>query len=185
MKLVNSILDTDLYLFSMSWAYIKLYPEAEGTLEFIDRGNTVYTSQFVDQLKMAIAELEMLRLSDSEKEAAFKKTGSWIPKVYWEWLQSFKFDSSKIEINLIDGKLSISVTDHLYKTVLYEVHLLAIISELRHKMLDHSILESDYLKNLESKIEISNQNQLKFGDMGTRRRFSASLHESVIKTLKD
>ena len=185
MKLVNSILDTDLYLFSMSWAYIKLYPEAEGTLEFIDRGNTVYTSQFVDQLRMAIAELEMLRLSDSEKEAAFKKTGSWIPKVYWEWLQSFRFDSSKIELNLSDGKLSISVTDHLYKAVLYEVHLLAIISELRHKMLDHSILESDYLKNLESKIEISNQNQLKFGDMGTRRRFSASLHESVIKTLKD
>ena len=185
MKLVNSILDTDLYLFSMSWAYIKLYPEAEGTLEFIDRGNTVYTSQFVDQLRMAIAELEMLRLSDSEKEAAFKKTGSWIPKVYWEWLQSFRFDSSKIEINLIDGKLSISVTDHLYKTVLYEVHLLAIISELRHKMLDHSILEVDYLKNLESKIKISNQNQLKFGDMGTRRRFSASLHESVIKILKD
>lgn len=185
MKLVNSILDTDLYLFSMSWAYIKLYPEAEGTLEFIDRGNTVYTSQFVDQLRMAIAELEMLRLSDSEKEAAFKKTGSWIPKVYWEWLQSFRFDSSKIEINLIDGKLSISVTDHLYKAVLYEVHLLAIISELRHKMLDHSILEVDYLKNLESKIKISNQNQLKFGDMGTRRRFSASLHESVIKILKD
>lgn len=185
MKLVNSILDTDLYLFSMSWAYIKLYPEAEGTLEFIDRGNTVYTDQFVNQLKMAIAELGALRLSDSEKEAAFKKTSSWIPKIYWEWLQSFKFDPNKIDINLINGKLSISVTDYLYKTVLYEVHLLAIISELRHKMLDHFILEVDYLKNLESKIEISNQNQLKFGDMGTRRRFSASLHESVIKILKD
>ena len=35
MKLVNSILDTDLYLFSMSWAYMKLYPEAEKKIRVI------------------------------------------------------------------------------------------------------------------------------------------------------
>lgn len=169
----------------MSWAYIKLYPEAEGTLEFIDRGETKYTDEFLRDLKMAIAELSSLHLSDSERDLAFKKTGTWIPKIYWEWLQSFRFDPSKIEIDLINGKLHISVTDQLYKVVLYEVHLLAIISELRHKMLDHSLNTETYLKELDTKIEISNQNQLKFGDMGTRRRYSASIHEEVIKRLKD
>ena len=185
MKLVNSILDTDLYLFSMSWAYIKLYPEAEGTLEFIDRGETKYTGEFLRDLKMAIAELSSLRLNDSERDLAFKKTGTWIPKVYWEWLQSFRFDPSKIDVDLIGGKLHVSVTDRLYKVVLYEVHLLAIISELRHKMLGHSLNTETYLKELDTKIEISNQNQLKFGDMGTRRRYSAGIHEEVIKRLKD
>ena len=192
MRLVNSILDTDLYLFSMSWAYIKLYPEAEGTLEFIDRGNTNYTRDFTDQLRMAISELEMLKLSDDELEAAFNKTGSWIPRAYWEWLQSFRFDSKKIRIDLRQDpkdetktKLVISVTDYLYKAVLYEVHLLAIISELRHKMLGHTINTEEYLKNLDTKISLSNQAQLKFGDMGTRRRFSSSIHEEVIKRLKN
>lgn len=191
MKLVNSILDTDLYLFSMSWAYIKLYPEAEGTLEFIDRGETDYTEEFLQNLNMAISELSMLRLSDEEKIAAFEKTGKWIPMAYWEWLQSFKFDPTKIQISLEQykdsdkKKLVIKVTDYLYKAVLYEVHLLAIISELRHKMLGNTINREVYIKNLESKISLSNQKQLLFGDMGTRRRYSANIHEDVIKTLKE
>lgn len=194
MKLVNSILDTDLYLFSMSWAYIKLYPEAEGTLEFIDRGETSYTEDFLQDLKMAISELSMLRLSPEEKQATFEKTGKWIPMVYWEWLASFRFDPDKIDIALVDSKnragedikaLKVSVTDNLYKMVLYEVHLLAIISELRHKMLGNTVSMSKYLNNLGEKISISNRNGLRFGDMGTRRRFSASLHNSVVKELKE
>ena len=32
-----SMLDNDLYKFSMSYAYMKLFPEAEGTFEFCDR----------------------------------------------------------------------------------------------------------------------------------------------------
>lgn len=194
MKLVNSILDTDLYLFSMSWAYIKLYPEAEGTLEFIDRGETNYTEEFLQNLKMAISELEMLKLGDQEKEEAFKKTGKWIPMVYWEWLQSFRFDSEKINVELVDKKdktgkdiksLKLSVTDRLSKMVLYEVHLLAIVSELRHRMLGSKLNLETYMEDLENKITISNQNSLRFGDMGTRRRFSASLHDKVIEKLKE
>lgn len=192
MRLVNSILDTDLYLFSMSWAYIKLYPEAEGTLEFIDRGNTCYTEDFLQDLKMAVAELSQLKLSDHEKDAAFKKTGQWIPMIYWEWLQSFRFDPKKINIELVPDptdstkkQLKMSVTDKLYKTVLYEVHLLAIVSELRHKMMGNTLNLSQYIINLDRKIELSNQHQLRFGDMGTRRRYSASLHEEVIRRLKE
>ena len=103
MRLVNSILDTDLYLFSMSWAYIKLYPEAEGSLEFIDRGETDYTEEFLQNLKMEIYSLSMAKLSDEEKNKAFEKTGQWIPMVYWEWLQSFSFDPNKIQISLVDS----------------------------------------------------------------------------------
>ena len=185
----NSILDTDLYLFSMSWAYIKLYPEAEGTLEFIDRGETEYTDEFMQQLKMSIAKLSLLRLGNEEKEKAFEKVGQWIPMVYWEWLQSFYFDPSKIKLELVEqeGKrvLKMNVTDKLYKAVLYEVHLLAIISELRQKMLGNKINQEQYLEKLDRKINLSNQYELPFGDMGTRRRYSADLHEEVIKRLKE
>lgn len=189
-----SILDTDLYLFSMSWAYIKLYPEAEGTLEFIDRGETNYTEEFLQQLKMEISGLEMARLTDAEREAAFKKTGQWIPMIYWEWLQSFKFESSKINLSLVDEidkngnqikALKVKITDKLYKAVLYEVPLLAIISELRHKMLGNVLNFDQYIGDLSKKIDLSNQYQLRFGDMGTRRRYSSSLHEEVIKKLKE
>ena len=38
---ILSILDTDLYKFSTSYAYMKLYPEAEGIFSFTDRNNLI------------------------------------------------------------------------------------------------------------------------------------------------
>lgn len=38
--IIKSILDTDLYKFTTSYAYMKLFPQARGTFEFIDRDNT-------------------------------------------------------------------------------------------------------------------------------------------------
>ena len=49
--MIYSILDNDLYKFSTSWAYMKLYPEAEGTFSFTDRNNTVYEDEFVTKLQ--------------------------------------------------------------------------------------------------------------------------------------
>lgn len=51
--IVKSILDTDLYKFTTSYAYMKLFPHAMGTFEFFDRDNTEYTEEFVQQLRMA------------------------------------------------------------------------------------------------------------------------------------
>jgi hypothetical protein len=48
---IKSILDTDVYKFSTSWAYMKLYPEAEGTFEFCDRDNTQYDQKFLEMIK--------------------------------------------------------------------------------------------------------------------------------------
>lgn len=41
--IINTILDTDLYKFTTSYAYIKLFPSAIGTFSFRDRDETVYT----------------------------------------------------------------------------------------------------------------------------------------------
>lgn len=40
--IIKSILDTDLYKFTTSYAYMKLFPQARGTFEFINRDNTEY-----------------------------------------------------------------------------------------------------------------------------------------------
>ena len=56
-----------------------------------------------------------------------------VPRVYWEWLSSFRFDPEKVQIYLDDEKhLHIEVTDYLYKVTLYEVPLLAIVTELQN-----------------------------------------------------
>ena len=49
-SIIKSILDTDLYKLSMSYAYMKLYPEAEGVFEFCDRNKVRRTQSDVEQI---------------------------------------------------------------------------------------------------------------------------------------
>lgn len=48
---IKTILDTDLYKFTTSYAYIKLFPYAIGTFTFKDRDETEYTEGFLEALK--------------------------------------------------------------------------------------------------------------------------------------
>lgn len=66
---VKSILDTDLYKFTTSYAYMKLFPNAEGTFSFIDRDNTEYDEEFILMLNMELLNLYSLSLSIEEKDS--------------------------------------------------------------------------------------------------------------------
>lgn len=58
--IIKSILDTDLYKFTTSYAYMKLFPQARGTFEFIDRDNTEYLRKTVYGSVMSVEELNEL-----------------------------------------------------------------------------------------------------------------------------
>lgn len=47
--IVKSILDTDLYKFTTSYAYMKLFPHAIGTFEFFDRVHRRVCSTIMDR----------------------------------------------------------------------------------------------------------------------------------------
>ena len=116
--MILSILDTDLYKFSTSYAYMKLYPEAQGTFSFCDRNNTVFDDEFLETLKMEFAKLVRLRLLVGEKVWCVEHI-PYIPEVYWDWLSDFRFDWEKILCWLDNEKhLHIEVTDYLYKVTL-------------------------------------------------------------------
>lgn len=179
-----SILDTDLYKFSTSYSYMKLYPEAEGTFTFYDRNNLKFDEEFLNQLKMEFTELCRLSLTLGEKQWCCEHI-KYIPEVYWEWLKGFNFDWDKIICWLDDEKhLHIEVTDKLYKVTLYEVPILATVSELLTKQ-QGMINVSEAIDKLDSKINMANENHLKFSEFGTRRRASSNLHELIVERLKE
>ena len=184
MGLINSITDQDLYKFSTSYAYMKLYPEAEGTFSFHDRNNTIFDETFIESLKIKFAELSSLCFTIGEKQWCVEHI-PYIPEVYWEWLQRFHFDYNKIICFLDNDKhLHIEVTDKLYKVTLYEVPVLAIVSELLTKQ-QGTINMSDAIDRLDKKINIANEHNLKFSEFGTRRRASFNLHNLVVQRLKE
>lgn len=114
------------------------------------------------------------------------KNCRFLPRVYWEWLSSFRFDPNKIDIHLDEAcHLHIEVTDLLYKVTLYEVPLLAIVSEIKNRFFGNVADMNEILCKLSEKIELSNQHQLRFSEFGTRRRFSIDVQETVIKKLNE
>jgi nicotinic acid phosphoribosyltransferase len=58
--IVKTLLDTDLYKFTTSYAYIKLFPYAMGTFSFNDRNETKYTEAFLETLKAEIKNLSQI-----------------------------------------------------------------------------------------------------------------------------
>ena len=183
--MILSILDTDLYKFSTSNAYFQLYPLAEGTFKFNDRAREVYDGAFLEEFKKELRRLEALSLT--EEEFAYV-TGRirYIHRNYWEWLRGFRFEADKIQASLdAEGHLQIEVTDLLYKVTLYEVPLLAIVAELRNRFKGVELDKEKALALLDSKLEFANANGLVFSEFGTRRRFSADLHDSIVAHLKE
>lgn len=113
--IIKTILDTDLYKFTTSYAYIKLFPYAMGRFSFTDRDETEYTEEFLEELKAEINNLRELRLSDTELEYMTRNC-RFLPRVYWEWLSSFRFNPDKIEVSLDeDHHLHIVVAGYRFR----------------------------------------------------------------------
>lgn len=176
---IKSILDTDVYKFSTSYAYMKLFPNAVGTFQFVDRDNTKYTDEFVREFKIELC--NMSRLTLTLEESIFMSKCRFIPKVYWEWLSSFRFDPNVVSVCVdVLGHLHIEVTDLLYKATLYEVPILALVSELRNKMLGYAADINEVIDRLIPKIKLSNEYKIKFSEFGTRRRFNFNVQKQVV-----
>ena len=128
--MIQSLLDTDLYKFTTSYAYKLLYPFAEGTFKFQDRGKRVYTDEEFKELRIELYKLGDLGMSTAQFEYVCN-TIPYITKDYWEWLKdTFKFEPMKIDCYLDEERhLNIQVTDLMYKVTLYEVPILATVSE--------------------------------------------------------
>ena len=182
---IKTILDTDLYKFTTSYAYIKLFPYAVGTFSFKDRDETKYTEGFLNALRNEIQNLKLVALTEEELEYMCSHC-RFLPRVYWEWLSSFRFDPQKIEVYLDENRhLHMEVTDYLYKVTLYEVPLLAIISEIKNQFLNRIPDKHSILEKLEGKIVLSNNHGMLFSEFGTRRRFSFEVHDIVVAYLKE
>ena len=187
---IRSILENDLYKFSMSYYYQVHYPNAWGAFTFHDRNNTEYTEEFVDALKEEFANLATLSLQQAEFDWAVK-TINYIPKCFWEWLCQFRFEPDKIKVWLDnEHHLHIEVAEAMYKVTFYEIPILAIVSELYHRHIGDGYqtrdeLAEEMIPRMERKVAIASRHNLYFADFGMRRRFSALSEELVIEYMKE
>lgn len=190
--MIKSILDTDLYKFSVSYAYFKLYPYAEGTFRFTDRNAEDWRgTDFLELMQHRINSLISLSLRFDERAFCIKNI-PYIPANYWEWLSSFKFDpTTGLRIWLDqNGVFNCEVTDKMYKVTLWEIAILATYSEARnHYYMEHKAMPAPeagaVVRIIQDKIRFANQYSLPFSEFGTRRRFSYDVQDVVVKALAE
>lgn len=182
-KMVRSLLDTDVYKFTTSYAYMKNYPDAEGEFSFVDRNKTEFSIEEIDDLRSHLYRLGELGLSNFEMDWCIKNI-PFIPRYYWEWLRGFRFDVKKINVNSdVHGHLQITVYDKLYKVTLYEVPILAIVSEWMSMKYKDMANIANIEKVVLEKIAMAALGSFKFSEFGTRRRFSYDVQDKVISVL--
>ncbi len=182
MDIIRSILDTDLYKLTTSYAYSKLFPYAYGEFEFVDRDDKDYPEGFDVLLRQELEKMTSLSLS-LEEERFLQNKMPYLPPIYIDFLKGFRFDTSEIQLWMEGSKLHIKASGLLYRITLWETPLLATVSELYYKTTG-KLPNFDYMENtlLEKALKLK-ENQISFSLFGMRRRYSAEVEDRVTELL--
>ena len=185
MAIIQSVLDTDLYKFTTSYAYSKLYPRAYGQFRFIDRGKTTYPQGFAEELKKEIQEMSKLALTKDEASFLYREL-PYLPPTYIDFVRGFRFDPEEVKVEQdAEGNLSIIAEGLLYRVTLWETPILALVSELYYKMLGAQPDMEYTERTIISKARKLAEHGITFSMFGMRRRFSAALEDRVTELLKE
>ena len=182
---IRSLLDTDIYKFSMMQAVLHQFPGAEVEYRFRCRSEGIDLRPLKADLEREIEQLCSLTLAPEELN--YLSSLRYLKPDFIEFLRLFRLQSRFIEVGEADDNLSLVIRGPWLHTILFEVPLLAIISELwaRQAHPDHTLDEGR--RRLAEKIEqvraLDRPDEFIFADFGTRRRYSRAWHEEVVQTL--
>ncbi|EGK02724.1 nicotinate phosphoribosyltransferase [Dysgonomonas gadei] len=179
--IIKHFTDNDLYKFSVMLAIQKLYPWAYVKYAFTNRGGTQFPEGFAERMREEVAAMADLKLTQEEKKFVKTKCYFFDP-VFVDFLEGFRYKPEEVTIVQEGGDLSVIIEGYWYRTVLWEVPLLAIISELYFKMTgatpaaveEKAVVKAKALSGIEAD----------YSEFGTRRRFSFEVQDKVVGALK-
>lgn len=180
--IINHFTDNDLYTFTCQYYVLQTYPRAEVEYTFFDRDRKKYPKGFAEELRQQIEYMKNVIITDEEIRFMEEKC-YFLPKWYFTFLKGYRFNPNEVFIDQDEeGYLSIKIVGKWYSTIMWEMPILSIISELTH-IFNEDYKEYNYLNEYKKslqKAENALKNGLFIADMGTRRRFSFRHHDAVI-----
>lgn len=190
-NIIESVLDTDYYTFTMMQGVLHQHPDADVEYDFIVRSKeslVPYIKEIRDEVErlcdMSLREDELRFLADPQKR-------EYLTPDFIRFLGLFKFNLRYIQIRAEDGQLNIKVRGPWLHTIMFEQPLLAMISEIRNRnRYPDASLEAvreklyrkfDWLESNATEAELSN---LHVTDFGTRRRLSSKSHRVILDIMR-
>lgn len=187
-KYHTSITDNDLYKVTLQVAICQMYPRVRARYTFINRDNRPFPEGFAKELKRIIDTFRDYQVTRDEIDFIREKC-YYIHPQFLDFFKGFTYNPEEVIISQEGEKLHITVEGPWYRTVLWEVPLMATVSELYFEMTGQKA-ESEALRRqkVASKIkEIAaiDENPILFSDFGTRRRYSFQNHDIVVQELME
>jgi nicotinate phosphoribosyltransferase len=183
--IITSLLDTDLYKFTMMQVVLHQFPSAVVEYKFKCRNAGVNLAQHADEIRAEIKSL--CSLSFTEEELEYLRSMRFIKSDFVDFLGLFRLNEKCISVEpQANGELEISVKGPWLHTILFEIPVLAIVNEVYFK--NHSTPRSidagrERLVHKISLLKTTELQELKIADYGTRRRYSKVWQSEVLRTL--
>ena len=183
--IINSLLETDLYKFSMGQAIYHQFPEYMTTWTFKCRNKDVkFTSEMVEEIKEQIKAYCKLRFT--EDELAYLDSIPWFKGSYINFLRLWqpRYEDFDITTDAECG-LAIETRGTWLNTSMYEIPTLAIVNEVYFRMAyDYDKLLDSFIKRLDAKFNDVKRGKYYLGffsEFGLRRRLSSEAQEIAVQ----
>lgn len=187
--IIDSLLDTDLYKFTMMQVVLHHFPGAQVEYRFKCRNEGVDLVPLIGEIQQEIDHLCSLRFREEELE--YLRQFRFIKSDFVDFLGLFQMNRKYISISPSpqgNGEIEIVISGPWLHTILFEIPVLAIVNELYFRRLAPEPDYAEGRRRLDEKIativDDPDMEGIRIADYGTRRRFSARWHEEVLQVCK-
>ncbi|MDK9362986.1 nicotinate phosphoribosyltransferase [Lelliottia wanjuensis] len=185
---LHTLLDTDAYKLHMQQAVFHHYYDVEVAAEFRCRGDDLL-GIYADTIREQVDAMQHLTLQDDEYQ--------WLSGLpffkadYLDWLRDFRYNPEQVTVTNNNGRLHIRLAGPWREVIMWEVPLLAVISEIVHRYRSPEVGVEQALETLECKLvdfnrmtESVDMSRFRLMDFGTRRRFSREVQQAIVERLQ-
>ncbi|MFH7926058.1 nicotinate phosphoribosyltransferase [Enterobacter roggenkampii] len=185
---LHTLLDTDAYKLHMQQAVFHHYYDVHVAAEFRCRGDDLL-GIYADAIREQVDAMQHLALTDDEYQ--------WLSGLpffkadYLNWLRDFRYKPEQVTVTNDNGKLDIRLAGPWREVIMWEVPLLAVISELAHRYRSPETGVEQAVASLENKLEAFStltegldMSRFRLMDFGTRRRFSREVQQAIVERLQ-
>ena len=192
--IIQSLLDTDLYKFTMLQVVLHQFPQAHGVYHFHCRNaQTAYPlADIKDDLERELDALCELKFT--QDELAYLRSFRFIKSDFVDYLELFQLKRCFVYVSPSeDGRLNITVQGPIIQAMFFEIYILAIVNELYFRRLETPEVLAEGEKRLQEKIVLlkklngrqhPDDNPFLVSDFGTRRRYNRQWQEYVVQSFQ-
>ena len=190
--IIRSLLDTDLYKFTMLQVVLHKFPQTHSVYQFRCRNleDTVYPlTDILNDLNQQLDYLCELRFQDDELQ--YLRNLRFIKSDFVDYLELFQLKRRFIRASIDEqGRLDIHIEGPMVQALMFEIFVLSIVNELYFRRIHSEEVLAEGERRLQAKLQLlkqyeqqqqADENPFLVSDFGTRRRYSLTWHRHIVE----